>query len=257
MQHPDIAGTSFKKISIPDDPAIQQEPSCQASKLSALDSAAVPGYLRDTYYWAYLDPRNVKRLDHEWIVRTILWQQHRRLEAAAFAEIEPGQRVMQAACVYGSFSASLAAHIGPAGALEVFDVAEVQVLNCRRKLAGFEQAAVWQENVLNLRNGSFDVVVCYFLMHEIPDELKYELVDALSSNVGTGGKIIFVDYHKPHWAHPLKPVTSLVFDKLEPYAKGLWEQDIAEFAQPDNGLHWHKETYFGRLYQKVVATRHA
>jgi hypothetical protein len=49
-------------------------------------------------------------------------------------------------------------------------------------------------------------------------------------------------------------VTSLVFDTLEPYAKGLWRKEIAAFAGNDSRFTWRKETYFGGLYQKVVAT---
>jgi hypothetical protein len=50
-------------------------------------------------------------------------------------------------------------------------------------------------------------------------------------------------------------VTSLIFDTLEPYAKGLWRTEIATFAGNDPRFTWRKETYFGDLYQKVVATR--
>jgi len=215
----------------------------------------IPDYLEKTYHWAYLDPRNARYLDHEWVVKTILWRQHRRLEQAAFAEIEPGQHVLQSACVYGDFSKLLAEHIGPEGKLEIVDVAEVQVGNCRRKLAGFSHASVRCENVLHLRNETVDVVCCYFLMHEMPNDYKRGVATVLLNSVRPGGKVVFVDYHRPHWAHPLKPVTSLVFDTLEPFAKDLWHTEIAEFAGNDDRFEWRKETYFGGLFQKVVATR--
>ena len=211
--------------------------------------------MRDTYYWAYLDPRHVKSLDHEWVVRTILWQQHRKLAQAAMSEIEPGQHVLQTACVYGDFSPTLAEHIGPEGRLEAMDVADVQVRQCRNKLAKYDNAVVRNQDVLYLRNEVFDVICCYFLMHEMPDRYKRGVAHALLKCVPPGGKAVFVDYHKPHWAHPLKPITSLIFDLLEPYAKGLWQTEIAELAGNDARFDWHKETYFGGLYQKVVATR--
>jgi len=216
---------------------------------------AIPDYLQRTYRWAYLDARNAKYLDHEWIVKTILWRQHRRLEQVAFAEIEPRQHVLQSACVYGNFSKALAEHIGPEGRLEVIDVAEVQVRNCRRKLAGYEHAIVRHEDVLYLRGMTVDTVCCYFLMHELPDDYKQGVAAVLLNSVRPGGKVVFVDYHKPHWAHPLRIVTSLIFDTLEPYAKGLWRREIAAFAENDPRFSWRKETYFGGLYQKVVATR--
>ncbi len=230
--------------------------SSQLARTLTFGSAPViPDYLQKTYYWAYLNPRNVRLLDHEWVVSTILWQQHRRLAQAALAEIEPGQHVMQTACVYGNFSCLLAEHIGPEGRLEVFDVAEVQVRNCRRKLAGYKHAVVRHQDVLYLGDETFDVVCCYFLMHEMPDDYKRGVAAALLNSVQPGGKVVFVDYHKPHWAHPLKLVTSIVFDTLEPYAKGLWRKEIAEFADNDARFVWRKETYFGGLFQKVVATR--
>lgn len=215
----------------------------------------IPDYLRDTYYWCYLDPSNVKLLDRELVVKTILWQQHKRLTRAATVEIEPGQHVLQTACVYGNFSVALAEHIGPDGRLEVFDVAEVQVRNCRRKLAAYENAVVRHQDVLTIRDEVFDVVCCYFLMHEMPDEYRRGVAANLLNCVQPGGKVVFVDYHKPHWAHPLKLITSLVFDTLEPFAKGLWRQEIADFAGNDKRFEWRKETYFGGLFQKVVATR--
>jgi ubiquinone/menaquinone biosynthesis C-methylase UbiE len=220
-------------------------------------SPAIPAYLQNVYRWAYLDPRNARFLDNEFVVKTILWWQHRRLQQAAFAAIEPGQHVLQAACVYGTFSVNLARHIGGDGRLDIVDVAEVQVHNCRRKLGGFNHAFVRQDNIVNLGDETFDAACCYFLLHELPDEYKIGAVRALLDSVDQGGKVVFVDYHKPHWAHPLKPLTSLIFDTLEPYAKGLWRNEIAAFADCDAKFTWQKETFFGGLYQRVVATRKA
>ena len=252
MEYSELAGATLRSFRGAEiyPPALQwtQAPACTGAP-------NIPDYLHKTYRWAYLDPRNARYLDHELVVRTILWQQHRRLEQAAFAEIEPGQRVLQSACVYGNFSPALAEHIGPEGSLEVVDVAEVQVRNCRRKLAGYKHAVVRHQDVLHLRDEDFDAVCCYFLMHELPDDYKHGVAAVLLNSVRPGGKVVFVDYHKPRWAHPLKIITSLIFDKLEPYAKGLWRKEIAAFAGNDVRFAWHKETYFGDLYQKVVATR--
>jgi len=68
---------------------------------------------------------------------------------------------------------------------------------------------------------------------------------------------VFVDYHRPHWAHPLKLITSIVFDTLEPFAKGLWRNEIRDFASDAGNFAWRKKTIFGGLFQKVVAERRA
>jgi ubiquinone/menaquinone biosynthesis C-methylase UbiE len=222
---------------------------------SPTEAPEIPAYLRDVYHWAYLNPRNVRLLDREPIVMTILWGQHRRLRERAFAELEPGQRVLQPACVYGDFSVALARHLGPRGRLEVIDVAPIQVAACRRKLMSLPQARARRADARWPDGGVFDAVCCYFLMHELPEDCKRAVVDALLARVVPGGKVVFVDYHKPHWAHPLKPITSLVFDTLEPFAKGLWRHEIKDLASDPGGYEWQKETYFGGLYQKIVARR--
>lgn len=220
-------------------------------------SPEIPAYLKDTYYWCYLHPRNVELLDREFVVRTILWQQHRKLQKLAFAEILPGHRVLQAASVYGSFAPNLAAHVGPGGSLDVVDVAEVQVRSVRRKLADYPNARVHHSNILEFQGEGYDVVCCYFLLHEVPDDYKYKIVNLLLEKVRPGGKVVFVDYHKPRWWHPLKLITSIVFDTLEPFAKGLWRHEIRELATDEDRFEWRRETIFGSLFQKAVATRKA
>jgi len=215
----------------------------------------MPAYMQEVYYWAYVNPRNVKLLDREFVVRTILWQQHRKLQKLAFAEIQPGQSVLQPASVYGSFVPNLAAHVGPEGSLDVVDVTEVQVRGVGRKLRNFPHATVHHANIVDFAKKPFDVVCCYFLLHEIPEEYKFKVVNLLLEKVNPGGKVVFVDYHKPRWWHPLKLITSIVFDTLEPFAKSLWRNEIKSFASDADDFHWQQETIFAGLFQKVVATR--
>ncbi len=217
----------------------------------------VPAYLREIYDWAYLNPRNVGLLDRESVVATILWGNHNRLRRSAFEEIRPGQQVLQSSCVYGDFSPALARQVGPKGRLQVFDVAPIQVERCRRKLCDFPQASVRLADAGEPSGEFYDAVCCYFLLHEIPADYKRKVVDALLGSVVPGGKVIFVDYHKPHFAHPLKVVSSLVFDTLEPFAKELWRNEIAEFASAADGFVWRKQTCFGGLFQKVIASKPA
>lgn len=215
----------------------------------------IPDYLREIYYWAYMNPRNVRLLDHELIVSIILWGQHRRLRRAAFAELTAGQRVLQPAAVYGEFSPALARHLGPESRLDVIDITPIQIASCRRKLRGLAQASTRRGDARHPGGDPYDAVCCYFLLHELPEDFKRQVVDGLLASVVPGGKVVFVDYHKPHWAHPLKLITSLVFDNLEPFAKGLWNHQIADFATDRRGFEWRQETYFGGLFQKVVAER--
>jgi len=256
--------TNFAYTKLPDERSLRSKSPASAAVAIASDQILpggkeempdIPYYLKETYYWAYVSPRNVGLLDREIVVSTILWGQHLKLQRAAFAEIKPGQKVLQPASVYGSFVPNLARHIGSSGKLDVIDINPIQVKGCRRKLDGLPQASVRLADARHPGGALYDVVCCYFLMHELPEDYKYEVMDALLASVAPGGKLVFVDYHKPHWAHPIKPITSLVFDLLEPFAKSLWRHEIREFAKNADGFSWRKQTYFGGLFQKVVAER--
>lgn len=233
----------------------QMNTSASASVLQQADvchTPAVPDYLQEVYYWGYLNPRNVSWLDREPIVKAILWWQHNTLRRAAFAEIETGASVLQVAAVYGNFSKDLADHIGLDGNLKLIDVAPIQVKNTKVKMAAHPQAEVHLADASTLKDKSYDIVLSYFLLHEIPDDYKVKVLDNLLNHLKPEGKLVIVDYHKPHWAHPLKPVLSLVFDKLEPFAKTLWRKSFQELASEQEKFTWKQNTYFGGLFQKVV-----
>lgn len=217
----------------------------------------VPDYLFDVYRWAYIDPRNVRLLDRNIVVSAILWGNNRRLQRVTFGEFQAGQRVLQAAHVYGDVVLNLARRIGPKGRLEAIDITPIQVACMRRKLAGLPWVTVRRADARDPGGAPYDGVCSYFLLHEVPDDWKRAIVDGLLASVRPGGKAVFLDYHRPPPWHPLKGLMSIVFNRLEPFAKGLWEREIRDFAGNPAGFSWRKETYFGGLYQKVVARRPA
>jgi ubiquinone/menaquinone biosynthesis C-methylase UbiE len=233
---------------------VTQNASSAKSPLPA-QAGQLPAYLEDNYWWAYLRPASLKVFDHTLVVSAILWGCYRRLKQAAFVELKPGQKVLQAACVYGDFSSRLAKLLGAEGGLDIVDIAPIQAANCRRKLREFSHAQVRVADAAEPGGGPYDVVFCFFLLHELPDYHKRRVVDALLNSVTPGGKVVFIDYHEPDRRHPLKALMGIVFDYLEPFAKALWRSGISSFATPTENFTWRKETYFGGLYQKVVAER--
>jgi SAM-dependent methyltransferase len=234
-------------------PAPEASPDRRRARFDAEPPGHLPAYLEDHYRWAYLRPASLRVFDHTPVVSLILWGCYGRLKRAAFAELEAGRKILQAACVYGDFSPRLAAHIGPEGRLDVVDIVPLQVANCRRKLRRFDHARVSVADAAAPGDGLYDVVFCFFLLHELPDDRKRRVVDALLWRLAPGGKVVFVDYHRPDRRHPLRPLMGLVFDWLEPFAKTLWRREISSFATGE--FTWRKQTYFGGLYQKVVAER--
>ena len=50
----------------------------------------VPAYMTEVYDWAYVDPKWVRALDHNWVVRVLLFLNDQRLMRAYLNEIKPG-----------------------------------------------------------------------------------------------------------------------------------------------------------------------
>ena len=216
----------------------------------------LPAYLRDVYTWAYLTPRLVGFLDRQIVVQAILWGNAQRLIDNVLTRLKPGDTVFQPAAVYGTFSRQVAGRIGALGRLEIRDIAPLQVGITRRKVAGLPHAHVALGDAADPEDGAYDAVTCFFLLHEVPDEVKRQVVPAMLGLVRPGGQAIFVDYHRPHRLNPLKPIMKGIFYRLEPYARSLWSQEIESLAgSAAAGFRWSKRTQFGGLYQTVIAER--
>lgn len=216
----------------------------------------LPAYLRDVYRWAYLTPWLTGLLDRQFVVQTILWGNAQRLINDVLTRVQPGDHVFQPAAVYGDFSRQLAQRIGSDGRLEVRDIAPIQIGLTRRKLADLPQARVAWGDAADPETGSFDAVTCFFLLHEVPDAVKLQVTQSMLGLVRPGGKAIFVDYHRPHPYHPLRPLMQRIFNWLEPFAASMWSREIEDLANSaGNDFAWNKHTRFHGLYQIVTAER--
>jgi len=102
----------------------------------AVESIAVPDYLSQTYWWAYLHPRAVHVFERQWLVNLILWGNFNRLRDSALNALgtELTGLTLQVACVYGDLTNRLAERVGPDARLDVVDVLPIQLHNLARKL---------------------------------------------------------------------------------------------------------------------------
>lgn len=227
--------------------------------LEPLRPQAVPGYLQETYWWAYIHPNAVSFFERQWLVNLILWGNFARLRDAALAELgrEVPGRTLQVACVYGNFSEHLAARVAPGGALDVVDVLPIQLRNLRAKLPASAPVTLHQRDstALGFDDASYDQVVIFFLLHEQPAAARAQTLREALRVLKPGGKLVLVDYHLPRRLHPLRYLFRPVLRTLEPFALDLWRHEIAQWL-PDSvsAEQVRKETYYGGLYQKLVVT---
>jgi ubiquinone/menaquinone biosynthesis C-methylase UbiE len=227
---------------------------------AGLTAAPIPEYLQKTYWWAYLHPNAVRIFERQWLVNLILWGNFSRLRDAALDELGEAidGKVLQVACVYGDFTEHLVRRLGPQGSLTVVDVAPIQITNLHAKLSSRGQVAVLRQDStdLHLEDASQDAVVLFFLLHEQPEEVRRKTIAEALRVTRPGGKIVFVDYHRPALNNPFRYVMVPILTILEPFAMDMWRGEIADWLPPGTQpAAVDKQTYFGCLYQKVVITR--
>lgn len=220
---------------------------------------AVPAYLEQTYWWAYIHPNAVSLFERQWLVNLILWGNFSRLRDAALDELGttlPG-RTLQVACVYGDFTNRLAERIAQGGRLDVVDILPIQLANLRTKLPASAPVGLHQRDstALGFADASYHRGVLFFLLHEQPEAVRRQTVREALRVLKPGGKLVLVDYHQPRRIHPLRYLFRPILNALEPFALDLWNHPIEAWLPAGfTPAALHKETYYGGLYQKVVIT---
>ncbi len=232
----------------------------ESASLSVPATVPVPDYLEKTYWWAYVHPNAVRVFERQWLVNLILWGNFAKLRDAALQELGAivNGKVLQVACVYGNFTEYLVKRLGPQGHLDVIDVAPVQIQNLHAKLKDARQVTVQRQDSNNLQfeDASRDAVVVFFLLHEQPADVRQKTIAEALRVTKPGGKIIFVDYHRPVAINPFRYIMVPILTTLEPFAMDIWRNEITDWLPAGvTPAGVEKQTYFGGLYQKVVITR--
>jgi ubiquinone/menaquinone biosynthesis C-methylase UbiE len=229
-----------------------------AGLLSSQD-VAIPDYLRRHYWWAYIHPRGVKFFDRLWVVNLILLGNYSRLRDRALAEFGKAAsgNILQLACVYGNLTTQLEKRVAAgSGKLDVIDVVPIQLSNLQNKLPGHTRVRLLRMDSADLRlpDASYDRAMLFFLLHEQPAGHRARTLSEAFRVVKPGGKILIVDFARPHWWNPLFYLWRPLLALLEPFALDLWRNDIASLLPP-GWVKLRRESFFGGFFQKVVVTR--
>ena len=221
----------------------------------AATSEQLPEYLDDVYNWAYVNERNVEWLDRNVVFNVLLFGNGPRLKRAYIDHIQPGMRVWQVAHVYGDLVNNAAEKVGSNGQFDITDIATIQINHTKRKIGHLPQVAIHHIDAAQWTGKNYDLTCSFFLLHEVPDNKKTEILNQMLRSIQPNGQLVFVDYHRPALWNPVGWLLRWVNAKLEPFAEALWHKEIKDFADPAlaDQFVWHKRTFFGGVYQAVYA----
>lgn len=228
--------------------------------LGRYHSAGIPEYLARHYWWAYLSPRGVWFFDRHWIIDLILFGHYRRIlnEVLRRYTARHALCTLQLTCAYGALTPALV-RAAPAQQLHVMDVARIQLAATKDKLSAPDHVSMAQMDAESLAYAanSFDTVIIFFLLHELPDDARARVLAEVMRVLSPGGRLLIAEYGHNQGRHPLHRFAPLRWmqERLEPFLSGFWHSDLHALIQScaagqHKTIHMQSETaLFGGYYR--------
>ena len=225
--------------------------------LPVSSSPAIPNYLQLTYWWAYIHPWGVRVFERQWLVNLILWGNYKRLCDAVLQGYGPHMSgsMLQIACAYGDLTPRLAENLGTDGNLDVIDILPIQLNNLAHKLPTDCCARLhcMDSTALIFPDQHFDRALLFFLLHEQPLAARIKTLAEAVRVIRPGGTLTIVDYARPGLLNPLRCIMAPILALLEPFARDLWNEEIASWLPQDAIIvPVHRQRFFGGLYQMLT-----
>ena len=226
-----------------------------------LEQYKLPKYWKQFYSWLYGSKAWSTFFNKSWVQTVVTLGNNKRLSQAVLREIRPFDQVLQIGVTFGNLMEETADKIGRYGQYDIMDVSMTQLNMAKQKY----QYIFPQMNFIH-QNGAdtiqkplygYDVVVCYLLLHEVPPQPKVKIINNALHAIKENGKVVFVDYHRPDYYHPLRYMVKMFNRLWQPFAEKLWDLDIADYCKTRIQYNWRTNLFFGKMYQKTVVTKRA
>jgi ubiquinone/menaquinone biosynthesis C-methylase UbiE len=213
-----------------------------------------PPYIRNVYSWLYLKPFIYNILDNSIIQNLFTLGYHSTLIEELKKEITPHSKILQLGVTLGAQIEKTYHAVGTFGTYSIVDILPHQLENCQEKHLEQKINFIHADASKTIK-GEYDTIICYMLLHELPPITRTKLLKKSISALKPGGKIVFIDYHKPSSFNPLWYFIRAFNRLYQPFAEALWKNSIKGLTPNAETCKWSKQTYFGGIYQKVVATK--
>jgi len=191
----------------------------------------VPDYLARYYWWAYLWHWGIWFFDHQPIINAILFGQYNNLLGKTLAKVEtrPGAKLLQLTCVYGKLTPSLLSSTD--NEVHLCDAATGQLQLARSKtrhVADRCHLARMNAESLAYSDDTFDQVVVFFLLHEMPKEARENVYNEIARVLRPGGSVLITEYAETPRHHLFYRFTPFrwLLGRLEPFLPGFWGEVV-------------------------------
>ena len=215
---------------------------------------SIPAYINDIYAWLYLNSKVYNFLNNEKVQNILTIGYHNLLINELNKEIFSKSKILQIGITLGGQIAQTSFCLNRKGEYTIMDVLPHIIEKCQEKHQNHRINYI-TANAAKPFKGEYDTIICYMLLHELPPITRQKVITNILKALPVGGKAVFIDYHLPSSLNPLKYFIRAFNRLYQPFAEALWKTPIREMITNKENYTWSRQTYFGGIYQKVVATK--
>ncbi len=181
-------------------------------------------------YPIYSNMRLIRLVDFQPVIAAILLFQYDRLVSIITARLHgmdlAGKRALITSCAFGNVMPRVTHAALKAGAheVQVVDIIENELLHAQRKMPELKAQMSYlhqDATAMKLPDGSVHANVVFFLLHELPHELKSVVLAEAWRVLAPGGKLFLAEFHRPH-GRLLRSLSWVYFKVFEPLGLALW-----------------------------------
>lgn len=215
-------------------------------------------------YPIYSNMRLIKLVDFQPIISAILLFQYHRLVATIVSGLRGSdlrdKKVLVTSCAFGNVIPKVVEASIQAGAERVLiaDVILDELVHARSKLGRYSGKVDFIEDnatAMKQKDGVVDANVMFFLLHELPHQLKVQALCEAGRMLAPGGKLFLAEFHRPEsWV--LRALSWTYFKVFEPLGLALWDtHDPLGCLENMGGWTCERTTYFFGNFQIITATK--
>ena len=215
-------------------------------------------------YPIYSNMRLIKLVDFQPIISAILLFQYDHLVSRIVAGLKATdlshKKVLVTSCAFGNVMPRVVEASIASGADRVLiaDLIRNELLHARSKLDRYAAKVEYLEEdatAMKQAEGLADANVMFFLLHELPHELKVRALSEAGRMLAPGGKLYLAEFHRPElWV--LRALSWTYFKVFEPLGLALWDShDPLACLEEMGGWSSERTTCFFGNFQIITATK--
>lgn len=215
-------------------------------------------------YPIYSEKWLIRFVDFQPLISAILLFQYDKVVDRIIIELHKtalkNKRVLMTSCAFGNVIPRIVRTSIDEGAESVIvtDIIANELNRAEGKLEDFAGKVIFSEQnatCMEQKDNSIDINVIFFLLHELPNNLKDLALSEASRVIAPGGKLIIAEFHRPNFL-PMRLLSRAYFKVFEPYAHAIWDMyDPVRTLKKTGKWKYERTTYFFSNFQVVVATK--